>query len=1093
MAQEVETATIMFTDLVASTELRSRVGDHAADLLQREHDSLVTAAVETHGGRVVKSLGDGLMAIFTSAAQAINCAAAAQQAIDRHNLQSHGPEPLHIRVGLAAGDVNVEEGDCFGTPVVQAARLCAKAGADQILVSNLVRMLAGNRVEVTFAPLGPLELRGLPEAVDTVEVVWVRAQEAQGLPLPSYLVGEGRATFHGRSADFANLQERWELAQTGRRQVVLVSGEPGIGKTRLAAELAKHASESGATVLLGRIAEDIGGPYQPFAEAVSHVVLHRDPQDLRRTLGRHPGELTRIVPEIGEVVPDLPAPLRADPATEQYRLTDAVASWLGETARDRPVVFVVDDFHWASAQTALMLRHVAAELEASPLMIVVTFRDTDLQRDGAAARAIADMGRFSGVTRLALSGLSSVDVVALIASLSGVDHGPSLLKLADAVRDHTEGNAFFVGELIRHLAETGQLVAGEPCVVDPERMLSLPASVRGVVVRRIERLSDVTRDILTHAAVVGRDFDLRLMTSILGPDAPIVDAATEATEAHILEERGVGRYHFVHGLVITALLDELGETRRARLHYRIALAMENLNPHLREVRRELAHHYASAGVAGDLTRAVESNRVAASDAIEQLAFEEASNLLGLALGLLDELGRDPLLECDLLTELAHAQVNAGNPAAAKTAAAAAKLAKELEDDERLARVALVFEIGLVGAIGRVDAEHVVLLEDAIARSGALSLDVQARLHADLALGLMFSADPTRTRQVSDEALALARASESDDTIGRVLSSRYPTIWNATTLDERLKIVSELAEVATRRDNPSLGFLASANGMLAALEDGDIALACERLARADALANDLGQPQLKWFAAVCSAKRALVQGELDVAERLIANAFELGSAAGRADATSYFAAQSFCLGFLGADVGHLRARVDEAVARNPGVPAFRAMRATLHAELGDIEAARSELASIADDGFALPQDFTWLVGLCFCAHAAAVVADRSAASVLYKLIEPYGDHYADAGSTWYGSAHQYLGELAIVLEDCDTARRHLQRAGAAHAKVGCDAMSARTLLAGAKVALMDDVDRSSGRADLERAASIVATRGLVGLDAQVALLHDLYAH
>jgi class 3 adenylate cyclase len=236
------TATVLFTDLVGSTALRSRLGEQAAEELRRRHDHLLTGAVATHHGQVVKGLGDGVMATFAGASDGVAAAVAIQQAIDRHNRSAAGPEQLTVRIGLSAGDVSFEEGDCFGTPVIEAARLCAAASGGQVLASEMVRWLVrggGHR----FSPLGALDLKGLAEPVPTCEVAWEPLRAS--VPLPSLLTDVGRI-FVGRNDELDRLEQLWKEAVAGERRVALVAGEPGVGKTRLGAELARKAHDEGA-------------------------------------------------------------------------------------------------------------------------------------------------------------------------------------------------------------------------------------------------------------------------------------------------------------------------------------------------------------------------------------------------------------------------------------------------------------------------------------------------------------------------------------------------------------------------------------------------------------------------------------------------------------------------------------------------------------------------------------------------------------------------------------------------------------------------------------------------------------------------------
>ncbi|HET9729320.1 MAG TPA: adenylate/guanylate cyclase domain-containing protein, partial [Acidimicrobiia bacterium] len=263
------TCTILFTDVVGSTDLRARLGDDAFDERRREHDRLLADAVDRNGGELVKHGGDGIMAVFASSADALSCCVAAQHALTRENARYDAP--LMLRMGLSAGDVVEEGGDYHGTPVVEAARLCGAAKGGQIVAADVVRVLAGSRGSHDFVPLGPLELKGLPFPVAAWEVAYSAAGDALEMPLR---LGEvaARGACVGRDGELQQAITAWKQAATGERRLVLVAGEPGIGKTRLAAELASRVIAHGGVALHGWCDEDLGSPYQPWAQSLSAYV-----------------------------------------------------------------------------------------------------------------------------------------------------------------------------------------------------------------------------------------------------------------------------------------------------------------------------------------------------------------------------------------------------------------------------------------------------------------------------------------------------------------------------------------------------------------------------------------------------------------------------------------------------------------------------------------------------------------------------------------------------------------------------------------------------------------------------------------------------
>ena len=417
---ESGTWTVLFTDIVGSTELRTQLGDDEADVLFGAVDRAVAAAVDKHQGVLVKGLGDGHMAAFRGAADGIAAAVAIQQAAVRDGR-------VGSRVGLSAGDARAEGDDLFGTPVVEAARLCSAAQGSQILVAALVKMLAGTRGGHEFEPVGPLTLKGLSEPVEAWVVTWAPlvASSSTPLPLPAAFGAVEQFAFVGRDEPLEHLTALWRKASSsdGHAHVVLVAGEPGIGKTRLAAQLARQVHHDGATVLLGRCEEELGVPYQPLVEALRFAIDHVEASSLSRVLGRYRGELVRLLPEI---VRACPRPTCADPLRSRDRALPALRR-RGRVARrvsaDRPVLLVVDDLHWAGRPTLLLLRHIVTAQPSMRVLIVGTYRDTDLQRGDPLTEMLADFRRVERVERVSLHGLTTDDVVDFFEWTSGQKAG----------------------------------------------------------------------------------------------------------------------------------------------------------------------------------------------------------------------------------------------------------------------------------------------------------------------------------------------------------------------------------------------------------------------------------------------------------------------------------------------------------------------------------------------------------------------------------------------------------------------------------------------------------------------------------------------
>jgi class 3 adenylate cyclase/tetratricopeptide (TPR) repeat protein len=625
------TLTVLFTDAVASTEALARLGDERFGVVQESHLDLLRNAVDAHGGREIKSLGDGLMVEFTGAADALATAVSMQQAVEAH--ARGGEEGLPLRVGVSSGDVTVaDDGDLHGTAVVEAARLCAAAAAGQILGTETVRVLAGSRGGHAYTSLGPIELKGLTEPVGAVEVGWAPLAEAGGLapvPLPPRLAFESAYSFVGRAAEVERLDGLWRQVVGGVR-VALLAGEPGAGKTRLAQEIAARAHEQGGLVLFGRVDEDLAVAYQPFAEALRHYLVSVDEATRERVLDLRGGVLARLVPELVEEVPE--------GQIEAWAIFEGLVDWLSMESENRPVVLVLDDIHWAPKPTLQALMHLVRSERLSRLLIVGTYRDTELDRRHPLADVLADLRRIDGVERVAVRGLDPDGVAAFVQAMRGDALDEDSRELVELISEQTQGNPFFVGQVLRNLAESGAIeqVEGRWVRAEGAEQFVVPEGVREVVGRRVSRLSRQAGDLLTVAAVTGAQFDVAIVAEVAEqPMAEALDSLDEALAARLVLESGSpGRLRFAHALVRQTLEDELSTMRRLHTHQQIGLALERRFGDAESAVADLAHHFAEAAALGEGERAARYAEHAASQASGRAAPEQAADLLEQALELL---------------------------------------------------------------------------------------------------------------------------------------------------------------------------------------------------------------------------------------------------------------------------------------------------------------------------------------------------------------------------------------------------------------------------------------------------------------------------
>ncbi|WP_082983915.1 BTAD domain-containing putative transcriptional regulator [Mycobacterium sp. 1165178.9] len=675
--------TFLLTDIEGSTAAWEADADAMAVALAR-HDELVEQIVTSRGGRLIKTRGEGdaTFSVFDRPSAGVAAAIELQDAIAHEPWASR--DPIHVRMAMHTGEVELRDGDYFGRAVNRVARLRSLAEGGQILCSGATAELVVDSLadDVMLTDLGMRQLKNLarPEHVFELRLETGADQLDSPMPetpmerpnFPAVLVGPG--PFVGRGRELEGLLAAWQTALAGGVRAVLIAGEPGVGKTRLAGEWSQQAYEQGAVVLYGRCDEDLGAPYQPFAEALRSLAPCVGADRLRGLRGAE--ALLSLVPGLADVVPDLTSPAHADPDTERYALFDAVVALLEIASKSAPVVMIVDDLHWAAKPTLLLLRHLLRFGDHARVQIVGTYRSTDLDRSHPLAATLADLHRDGTANRLTLSGLDEDDVTAYVAEAGYDDE-----ELAHALASVTGGNPFFLIEALRHVDESGG-------VWDQS---TLPQGVREAVSRRLSRLPVDTNKALAAAAVVGSRFALELVERVVGTD--LIDAFDEARQAGIVIEEPGGYYRFNHAIVRQSLLAELASVRRMRLHQRIATTLETLPGADDELLAELAHHYFECAWAGNAAKAAFYCRRAADQAMARLAYEGAADLYDQALHALEDID-DELPDRDdqtveLLVARCEALLAAGDVSSA--AGAVSQLQAAAADSARLAAWATCFD------------------------------------------------------------------------------------------------------------------------------------------------------------------------------------------------------------------------------------------------------------------------------------------------------------------------------------------------------------------------------------------------------------------
>lgn len=1067
----VGTATVMFTDLVGSTALRSRVGEVAADVVRGIHDGILIEAVDSNDGRIVKHLGDGVMATFGSSANAVAAAVAIQQAIDVANRRSVG-ERLQLRIGLSVGDVTWEGDDCFGLPVVEAQRLEASADAATIRCAELVMHLARGRGGHEFVPIGNLELKGLAEPLAACEVRWLPVAEPDepnvemGLP-PVFAHGVG-LPFAGRDDVFEQLVDAWKRCVVGGFEVVFLAGEPGIGKTRLAQELATRVHGGDGIVLGARCDEDVTGSFQPFAGALDWYLRQYGTDEVRSRLGTYPGDLARLVPDLADRVPDLSPPLVDEPASERLRLFQAVESWLGVGGADMPRLLVLDDVHWADKPTLLLLKHLISNPPAG-LMILCTYRDTDVDRSHPLSAMLADFRRMSAVTRIALEGLGDDGVRELLIRVGGHDLDDTGLEFAALVHRETSGNPFFLGEVLRHLAETGALVERNgrwTSDLRPEEA-GIPEGIREVVGHRLSRLGAYVEGVLRSAAVIGYEFDIDLLADVTGSDIDeVLDALDVAAAANLAIEVGVGRHRFAHALVRETLHDELSATRRARQHRRVAQSLELRHAdRLDAVMAELATHWIEASAGGDPTRAIECSRAAGEQAAERRASETAATWFERAVELIDEDDRFESERRRVLVQLAEVQAESGATAEARAhALQAARLAIDAGDAEVACASLVVNSRSSFGDIDEPDPEKIALLDEALRLDGFAPAQ-RAALMGQLATELIFVREMARRREVVAGLMTLLRQLPPEDH-AVVLASPGSMSFSSDRrgFDEIFDLASAALAVARTR---SSAMYVSHNRFFLALGRGDRAM-CDLIAETCGGSAGDSVDRFAAFSKMFGVMIDAIDGEIERARSKEREMVAIMRAIDMPETVNFQTTTGFMLRRELGQLSLLGPVADVAETMGHVTSSPRAMAAYIRFAEGDLDAAASALAQVV--GEELSDDGGRAIGVALWSELAVAFDAIDLCRTLAKSIAHQSGVHFLTGGMYLGSVDRIRALLLDALGDPARAEELFALAVAQHEAMRSPTWVARTELDWAESLMnRDQVEDAGAHLDAARLA------------------------
>jgi len=663
MAHPTGTVTFLFTDIEGSTKL-AREYRETWEVLQARHHAILRAAIETNNGYVFQIIGDAFCAAFHTAGDAVNAAIKSQ--VDLH-AEDWADAPMRVRMGIHTGKASYQKGGQYVgyLTLSRVQRLMSAGHGGQVLLSLATEQLVHDELPegVELSDRGEWQLKDMlrPMHIYQLEIPDLPADFSPlrstlaptwpGDQVTSLLDRIVRGKLTGRERELAEANLCWQKASAGEAQVLLISGEPGIGKTRFIHELVTQIKASGAVVLTGECYAEGGAPYAPVAQFIEESFAQTP--TLPDTMPPYIlAELLAIAPtlraRLGNALPDSPP----GGQSEQERIYDSVIELCRHMSARTPLVLFVDDVHWADAGTLFLLRHLARRSRSSlqkarlRLMILLSYREVELDEARALNEVLLDFNRERLATRVKLARLDKDRTREMLTVMFAEETTPEFLE---GIFRETEGNPFFIEEVCKALIEAGDLTYADGRWHRPSmNEIEIPQSLRLAIQTRVGRLPSRAQEALGLAAVIGREFDFETLQHASDQDEDmLIESLEAAARAQLIEEvkgKGAERYSFVHALIPTTLYEGISGRRRRRAHERVANAIETLYPDDFEA---LAHHFVAANDSG---KAVEYSRRAAGRAEAVYARDAAILHLRVALDFADV--NQPELRREVLEQLA---------------------------------------------------------------------------------------------------------------------------------------------------------------------------------------------------------------------------------------------------------------------------------------------------------------------------------------------------------------------------------------------------------------------------------------------------------
>lgn len=1082
--------TVMFTDLVGSTEILTRLGPTRASSLRREHDRCVSTSVARHRGRVVKSTGDGIFAVFDSATAAVDAALDSHTAIRRCD-QRWPDARISIRVGLSLGEATEEDGDWFGQTVVEAARLCDLATGDQTLATAIVGQLASATKAARFADLEPKDLKGIGP-VATCEVTGAQ-QTIAGPPLPAAITQLLDPVFVGRDRELASIASLRDDSESRQRRVAVIAGEAGIGKSRLAAEAAFEASARGWRVLSGRCERDMGVPFAPFLEAIGPVIAELDDDRLRRHLREHGPDLVALFPSLARLVTS-DMGIVAEQDLARSRLFGSVAAILQSLVSSDPVMLVIEDLHWAHPNTLKLVAHLTRASEIGPTLMVLTLRDTDIEAGSDAEGLIGEIGGASGVHHVALDGLDAGASAVVVDAVTEAAHGLRS-ETHESVFENSRGNPLFVLHMARHLEEIDQdrHSGSSGSVGAGLAETTVPTGIRGLVTSRLARFDRDTVGALKDAAVLGIDFSLDSAAAAADSDAAtLADRFEPVVRAGLLLERSdlIDQFEFTHPVVRSALIRDLSTSKRARVHRRITVHMVGTGRTNDDHLIALAWHACRSIAVGTSARDCVRWSVDAADlTIGRLAPEEALVILEMAESALSSVGSP---EPELQFELASAAVRAQNRL----------LDTEHIRDATLRAMDLAIESGhpewadeiqSLAALGQQNTEDPELFDrfhQILELLGDERSSTRARVLSALGWREIIRGRPEAAEPIAELAQSIASAVDDPSVLAGTTLVYGLSLLRPETLDSSISALEEARLAAsTVHDAETTHFRLSATRFLgiAHLIAGDRSHLDDHLEEVAAESDRVGSKISQAHCRQLQGMMALLAGDLDEAER--AGVSLLAVADNEPNYQLSYAAQLQVIRREQDRSAELVPMVSAVVEIAPDMVLPPAVLSQMLLESGETEKGIELFASVMEKLAHEPlHDWLGPSVACVLAEVAAELGDVGAAQSVVPMLDPYAGllALAPSGVLCLGAADRYRGQLQLTLGNTRDAEELLRSALETESAVGAEACRARTLMCLARTLLIigGDDRRSEAISMLHTTRQDATRMGLARIESDI---------